>query len=70
MNLAIIHERDDDITSIVPAVVPAVGNLHPISRRTRTLARTSSSIFSVERRPSSMDRCAIVIWIFIPLVPL
>lgn len=61
MNLAIIHERDDDITSIVPAVVPAVGNLHPISRRTRTLARTSSSIFSVERRPSSMDRCAIVI---------
>jgi hypothetical protein len=70
MNLATIHERDDDITSIVPAVVPAVGNLHPISRRTRTLARTSSSIFSVERRPSSMDRCAIVIWIFIPLVPL
>ncbi|KAG0618847.1 hypothetical protein M758_4G095100 [Ceratodon purpureus] len=55
MNLATVHERDDDITSIVPAVVPAVGNLHPVSRRTRTLTRTSSSIYSVERRPSSMD---------------
>lgn len=60
MNLATTHERDDDITSIVPAAVPAVGNLHPVSRRTRTLTRTSSSIYSVERRPSSMDRCAIV----------
>lgn len=56
MNLVTTPEKDDDISSIVPAVVPAVGNLHPVSRRTRTLGRTPSSIFSSERRPSSLDR--------------
>lgn len=70
MNLAITHEKDDDITSIVPAVVSAVGNLHPVSRRTRTLTRTPSSIYSLERRHSSTDRCAVVNWISTPLVPL
>jgi len=56
MNLAIVHEKDDDISSIVPALVPAVGNLHPVSRRTRTLTRNSSYISTVERRPpSSID---------------
>ena len=69
MNLATAHQKDDDITSIVPAVVPAVGHLHPVSRRTRTLTRTSSSIYSVERHPSSIDRCAIVNCIYILLFP-
>lgn len=58
MNLAIVHEKDDDISSIVPALVPAVGNLHPVSRRTRTLTRNSSYISTVDRRPpSSIDGC-------------
>ncbi|XP_024372095.1 exocyst complex component SEC8 isoform X2 [Physcomitrium patens] len=55
MNLATTHEQDDDITSIVPAAVPAVGNLQPVSRRTRTLTRNPSSISSVERRRTSSD---------------
>lgn len=70
MNLTTTQEKDDDISSIVPAVVPAVGNLHPVSRRTRTLTRTPSSIYSVERRPSSMDRWVFVKWIFICICPL
>ncbi|XP_024391449.1 exocyst complex component SEC8 isoform X3 [Physcomitrium patens] len=54
MNLAVTHEKDDDISSIVPAVVPAVGSLHPVSRRTRSLTRYSSSISSLDRHPSSI----------------
>ncbi|CAK9854978.1 unnamed protein product [Sphagnum jensenii] len=49
LNLAISQDKADDISNLTPAPVPAVGSLHPVSRRTRTLTRTVSYVSSVDR---------------------
>jgi hypothetical protein len=36
MNLATVHDKDDDISNIAPALVPVSGN-QSMSRRTRSM---------------------------------